>query len=56
MVRFFFRPQATSVLTSLIKAGVSVVKEALQLTDDDFDKVYRTNVLGVFNTARAAAK
>lgn len=40
----------------IANAGVSVVKEALQLTDEDFDKVYRTNVLGVFNTARAAAK
>lgn len=51
-----FPPWKTEFLTSFNQAGVSVVKEALQLTDDDFDKVYRTNVLGVFNTARAAAK
>ena len=37
-------------------AGVSVVKPALDLTSDDFAKVFNVNVLGVFNTARAAAK
>jgi sorbose reductase len=35
---------------------VSVVKPALELTSDDFSKVFNVNVLGVFNTARAAAK
>jgi len=37
-------------------AGVSVVKPAVDLTSDDFAKVFNVNVLGVFNTARAAAK
>jgi NADP-dependent 3-hydroxy acid dehydrogenase YdfG len=37
-------------------AGVSVVKPALELNSDDFNKVYSVNVLGVFNSARAAAK
>ncbi|GJJ14622.1 hypothetical protein Clacol_008888 [Clathrus columnatus] len=46
----------SNLLLPLVIAGVSVVKEALQLTEDDFNKVYGTNVLGVFNTARAAAK
>ncbi|KAL5514632.1 hypothetical protein ACEPAG_1948 [Sanghuangporus baumii] len=44
-------------VTGLIaNAGVSVVKPALELTADDFHKVYNVNVLGVFNTARAAAR
>ena len=37
-------------------AGVSVVKPAIELTSEDFSKVFNVNVLGVFNTARAAAK
>jgi NAD(P)-dependent dehydrogenase (short-subunit alcohol dehydrogenase family) len=37
-------------------AGVSVVKPALDMTKEDFDKVFGVNVLGVFNSARAAAK
>jgi NAD(P)-dependent dehydrogenase (short-subunit alcohol dehydrogenase family) len=37
-------------------AGVSVVKPFLELTHEDFQKVYDVNVFGVFNTARAAAK
>jgi len=37
-------------------AGVSVVKPAIDLTPEDFQKVYNVNVLGVFNAARAAAK
>lgn len=44
-------------VTGLIaNAGVSIVKPATELTKEDFDYVYGTNVLGVFNTARAAAK
>jgi NAD(P)-dependent dehydrogenase (short-subunit alcohol dehydrogenase family) len=44
-------------ITGLIaNAGVSVVKPALDLTAEDFSKVFNVNVLGVFNTARAAAK
>ncbi|KZT26070.1 NADP-dependent mannitol dehydrogenase [Neolentinus lepideus HHB14362 ss-1] len=37
-------------------AGISVVKPALEMTTDDFNKVFTVNVLGVFNSARAAAK
>lgn len=40
----------------MANAGQSVVKPALDLNAEDFQKVYGTNVLGVFNTARAAAK
>jgi len=40
----------------IANAGVSVVKPALDLTSEDFAKVFNVNVLGVFNTARAAAK
>jgi len=44
-------------ITGLIaNAGVSVVKPAVDLTSEDFSKVFNVNVLGVFNTARAAAK
>lgn len=34
-------------------AGVSVVKPALELTPDDFHKVFNVNVLGVFNTCKS---
>jgi len=37
-------------------AGVSVVKPAMELTPEDYQYVFGTNVLGVFNTAKAAAK
>jgi len=44
-------------VTGLVaNAGVSVVKPALELTKDDFEKVFTVNVFGVFNAARAAAK
>ena len=33
-----------------------MVKPALEMTKDDFDKVYTVNVLGVFNAAQAAAR
>ncbi|GAA6053237.1 hypothetical protein JCM3770_002671 [Rhodotorula araucariae] len=36
-------------------SGISVVKPALELGKEDFDKVFGVNVLGVFNTAQAAA-
>ncbi|KWU41507.1 NADP-dependent mannitol dehydrogenase, partial [Rhodotorula sp. JG-1b] len=36
-------------------SGISVVKPALELNADDFKKVFDVNVLGVFNTAQAAA-
>jgi len=49
--------QELGPVTGLIaNAGVSVVKPAVDLTKDDFNYVYGTNVLGVFNTAVAAAK
>lgn len=32
------------------------MKPAVDLTAEDFNKVFSVNVLGVFNTARAAAK
>ncbi|GLB41435.1 putative KR domain containing protein [Lyophyllum shimeji] len=44
------------VMGLIANAGVSVVKPALELTAEDFRQVYDVNVLGVFNTARAAAK
>lgn len=40
----------------LANAGVSVVKPAVELTSEDFRYVYDTNVLGVFNSAKAAAQ
>ncbi|PWZ02000.1 putative NADP-dependent mannitol dehydrogenase [Testicularia cyperi] len=40
----------------LANAGVSVVKPAVELTADDFRYVYDTNVLGVFNSAKAVAQ
>lgn len=49
-------PGQLLILTGAQNAGVSVVKPALELSTDDFRKVYDVNVLGVFNTARAAAK
>lgn len=49
-------PGQLLMLTDSQNAGVSVVKPALELSTDDFRKVYDVNVLGVFNTARAAAK
>ncbi|KAG1886644.1 NADP-dependent mannitol dehydrogenase [Suillus subluteus] len=44
-------------VTGLVaNAGVSAVKPAFDLTTEDFNKVYGVNVLGVFNSAVAAAK
>jgi len=40
----------------IANAGVSIVKPAVELTADDFNYVYNVNVLGVFNTCKAAAK
>jgi len=36
-------------------SGISIVKPALELTADDFNKVFGVNVLGVFQTCQAAA-
>jgi len=44
-------------VTGLIaNAGVSVVKPAVDLNEEDFNFVYGVNVLGVFNTSTAIAK
>ncbi|KAG9310124.1 hypothetical protein JVU11DRAFT_9738 [Chiua virens] len=40
----------------IANAGISVVKPAMELTQDDFAKVFGVNVFGVFNTCRAAAQ
>ncbi|KAF8547955.1 NAD(P)-binding protein [Imleria badia] len=46
-----------SHITGIIaNAGISVVKPALELNDEDFRRVFGVNVYGVFNTCRAAAK
>jgi len=37
-------------------AGVAIVRPALDIGQEEFDFMYRTNVLGVFYTAQAAAK
>ncbi|KAI5452833.1 hypothetical protein NCC49_006373 [Naganishia albida] len=37
-------------------AGVAIVKDALEIGQEEFDFMYKTNVLGVFYTAQAAAK
>lgn len=37
-------------------AGVSVVKPALELTPEDFNKVFSANVLGAFNSCQAVAQ
>lgn len=44
-----------SVVGLIANAGVSVVKPAVELSHDDFNYVYDTNVFGVFNTSRALA-
>ncbi|KAG2360122.1 hypothetical protein BDR07DRAFT_170137 [Suillus spraguei] len=44
-------------VTGLIaNAGISAVKPALELTSKDFHNVYGVNVLGVFNSTKAAAR
>lgn len=40
----------------MANAGVSVVKTAFELTAKDFDFIYKTNVLGVFNVCQTVAK
>ncbi|GHJ85134.1 hypothetical protein NliqN6_1536 [Naganishia liquefaciens] len=37
-------------------AGVAIVRDALEIGQEEFDFMYKTNVLGVFFTAQAAAK
>ncbi|RXW18313.1 hypothetical protein EST38_g7540 [Candolleomyces aberdarensis] len=54
---FAIPEKKTTPITGLIaNAGVSVVKPALELTHEDFKKIYDVNVFGVFNIARAVAK
>ncbi|KAI9630274.1 hypothetical protein KEM48_014137 [Puccinia striiformis f. sp. tritici PST-130] len=44
-------------VTGLIaNAGISVVKDALEYTREDFTKVFDVNVFGVFNSAQAMAR
>ncbi|KAE8257136.1 hypothetical protein A4X13_0g2558 [Tilletia indica] len=45
----------TPIKGLMANAGVSVVKPALELKPEDFNYVYQTNVLGVFNTCREVA-
>jgi len=45
-----------SITGVIANAGVSIVKPAVELTAEDFKYIYDVNVLGVFNTAKAAAK
>ncbi|KAG1797376.1 uncharacterized protein HD556DRAFT_1356304 [Suillus plorans] len=53
---FEFIDKELGPVTGLIaNAGVSVVKPALELTTEDYYHVYDVNVLGVFNSAVAAA-
>ena len=54
--RTILLPLQTAANPPLQNAGVSVVKSAVDLTHEDFNYVYDTNVFGVFNTARAVAK
>jgi len=49
-------PEFGNITGVVANAGVSVVKPALELTKEDFRYVYDTNVLGVFNVSKAAAK
>ncbi|KAI9571000.1 hypothetical protein HD554DRAFT_235280 [Boletus coccyginus] len=46
----------TRITGVIANAGISVVKPALELSPDDFQRVFGVNVFGVFNTCRAAAK
>lgn len=46
----------TPIVALMANAGVSVVKPALQLTADDFHKVFNANVLGAFNSSQAVAQ
>ncbi|KAG8216182.1 hypothetical protein J3R82DRAFT_8205 [Butyriboletus roseoflavus] len=44
------------ILGVIANAGISVVKPAMDLSHDEFQRVFGVNVFGVFNTCRAAAK
>ncbi|TFK52828.1 putative NADP-dependent mannitol dehydrogenase [Heliocybe sulcata] len=44
-------------ITGLVaNAGITIQKPAMEMTTQDFNNIFNVNVLGVFNTARAAAK
>ncbi|KAF8452845.1 NADP-dependent mannitol dehydrogenase [Boletus edulis BED1] len=44
------------ITTVIANAGVSTIKPAMQLSHDDFERIFDTNVYGVFNTCRVAAE
>jgi len=46
----------TPITGLMANAGVSVVKPALELTPEDFHKVFNANVLGAFNACQAVAQ
>lgn len=46
----------TPISALMANAGVSVVKPALELTTEDFHKVFNANVLGAFNASQAVAQ
>jgi len=46
----------TPITALMANAGVSVVKPALELTTEDFHKVFNANVLGAFNASQAVAQ
>lgn len=46
----------TPIVALMANAGVSVVKPALELTTEDFHKVFNANVLGAFNACQAVAR
>lgn len=44
-----------NIVGLVANSGISIVKPALELDADDFNKVFGVNVLGVFQTCKAAA-
>lgn len=46
----------TPITALMANAGVSVVKPALELTPEDFHKIFNANVLGAFNACQAVAQ
>ncbi|KZT26065.1 NADP-dependent mannitol dehydrogenase [Neolentinus lepideus HHB14362 ss-1] len=44
-------------ITGLVaNAGITIQKPAMEMTTEDFTSIFNVNVLGVFNTAKSAAK
>lgn len=42
--------------TMIANAGIAQVKPLLELTEEDFERMFRVNVFGCQNTYKAAAK